>query len=61
MRTVYAVVDGMVLGLLAFEHEADAQEWAKDNQETGESLGLAVQPVQLYPDFKSAPKRPEFF
>jgi hypothetical protein len=61
MRKVFAVIDGMVVGIIAFEKEADAQTWANQNQEGGEALGLAVTPVSVYPDVASAPKHPEFF
>jgi hypothetical protein len=61
VKTVYAVIDGMVVGIIAFEKEADAQTWAKTNQEGGEALGLDVKAVSVYPDVASAPKHPEFF
>ncbi len=61
MQQVFAVIDGMVTGILAFEKEADAKTWATQNQEGGETLVLQVQAVAVYPDVASAPKHPEFF
>jgi len=61
MKTVFAVIDGMVTGIIAFEKEADAKAWASTNQEGGEALQYAVQAVSVYPDVTSAPNHPEFF
>jgi hypothetical protein len=58
---IYAVIDGIVTGILAFEKKEDADAWATQNQEGGETLELAVQEVAVYPDVQSAPKHPQFF
>ena len=60
-RKVFAVVDGLVTGIIGFESWDAAQKWANDNQESGEALQLQVQTIDVYPDAASAPKRPEFF
>lgn len=61
MKTVYAVIDGEVLGIIAFENKTDAETWASQNQEGGESLALGVTEVKVFPDVASAGKRGEFF
>jgi hypothetical protein len=61
MTKVFAVIDGLVTGIIAFEKQEDAQAWATQNQEAGEALQLSVQEVSVYPDVKSAPQNPPFF
>ena len=61
MKQVFAVIDGTVLGIVAFENEQDAKAWASQNQEGGETLSYQVQAVPVYSDVASAPKNPAFF
>jgi len=55
MKQVYAVIDGEVLGIIAFEKEDDAKTWAANNQPGGEALALGVQAVTVYPDVDAVP------
>jgi hypothetical protein len=62
MKTIYAVIDGQVLGIIAFDKKEDAETWAQQNQQQGEgALVYSVTEVPVYADVKSAGGRPEFF
>jgi hypothetical protein len=58
---VYAVIDGIVTGIIAFDNKADADAWAQQNQKGGEALSYSVIEVPVYPNLAAAPKNPEFF
>jgi hypothetical protein len=52
--TVYAVIDGQVLGIIAFYNKEDAEAWAQKNQPQGEALAYSIVAVGVYPDVESA-------